>query len=251
VPVGTMAQRLVRAKHKIRNAGIPYRVPAPDLLPERTAAVLAVVYLIFNEGYGGSEELSAEAIWLGRALAELMPDEPEVHGLLALMLLLEARREARFEGEEMVLLADQDRSLWDGEGIEAGRTSLDRALALRGNGPYAIQAAIASLHAIEPRDWPQIAALYGDLAKRTGSPVVELNRAAAVAEVEGPEAGLELIAGLDAELGSYPYLHATRADFLRRLERGQEARAAYERALELTHSEPDRRFLRRRLAELD
>jgi RNA polymerase sigma-70 factor (ECF subfamily) len=179
-----------------------------------------------------------------------MPDEPEVHGLLALMLLLEARRGARFDGEEMVLLADQDRSLWDAEGIEAGRAALNRALALRGNGPYAIQAAIASLHAAEARDWPQIAALYGELAQRTGSPVVELNRAVAVAEVEGPEAGLELISGLDAELGSYPYLHATRADFLRRLERPEQARAAYERALELTQSEPDRRFLRRRLDQL-
>jgi len=251
VPAPTMAKRLVRAKKKIRAAGIPFRVPPGHLLPERTAAVLAVVYLIFNEGYGGSEELSAEALWLGGALAELMPDEPEVHGLLALMMLLEARRAARFEGEEMVLLADQDRSLWDAEKIGAGRTALDRALALRGDGPYAIQAAIASLHAAESRDWPQIAALYGELAQRTGSPVVELNRAVAVAEVEGPEAGLDLIAGLDAELDSYPFLHATRADFLRRLERAEEARAAYERALELTHNEPDRRFLRRRLAELE
>jgi RNA polymerase sigma-70 factor, ECF subfamily len=250
VPVPTMAKRLVRAKKKIRAAGIPFRVPPGHLLPERTAAVLAVVYLIFNEGYGGSEELSAEAIWLGRALAELMPDEPEAHGLLALMLLLEARRRARFAAGEVVLLADQDRSLWDAAGIAAGRTALDRALALRGDGPYAIQAAIASLHAAEPRDWPQIAALYGELARRTGSPVVELNRAVAVAEVEGPEAGLELIAELDAELGSYPYLHATRADFLRRLERTEEARVAYERSLELTHSEPDRRFLRRRLDQL-
>ncbi|HEX6665850.1 MAG TPA: sigma-70 family RNA polymerase sigma factor [Solirubrobacterales bacterium] len=250
VPTPTMAKRLVRAKKKIRAAGIPFRVPPDHLLPERTAAVLAVVYLIFNEGYGGSEELSAEAIWLGRALAELMPDEPEIHGLLALMMLLEARRAARFADGEMVLLADQDRSLWDVAAVDAGRTSLDRALALRGDGPYAIQAAIASLHAAEPRDWPQIAALYGELAQRTGSPVVELNRAVAVAEVEGPEAGLGLIAALDAELDSYPFLHATRADFLRRLERPGEARAAYERALELTHSELDRRFLRRRLAQL-
>ncbi|HEX5610533.1 MAG TPA: sigma-70 family RNA polymerase sigma factor [Solirubrobacterales bacterium] len=250
VPTPTMAKRLVRAKKKIRAAGIPFRVPPDHLLPERTAAVLAVVYLIFNEGYGGSEELAAEAIWLGRALAELMPDEPEVHALLALMLLLEARREARFEGGEMVLLADQDRSLWDTAGIESGRASLNRALALRGDGPYAIQAAIASLHAAEPRDWAQIAALYAELARRTGSAVVELNRAVAVAEIEGPAAGLELIAELDPELDSYPYLHATRADFLRRLDRTGEARAAYERALALADSETDRRFLRGRLAQL-
>jgi RNA polymerase sigma-70 factor, ECF subfamily len=248
VPRETMAKRLVRAKRKIREAGIPFRVPPAHLLPERTAAVLAVVYLIFNEGYGGRGELAAEALRLGRALAELMPDEPEVHGLLALMLLLEARREARFRGEDIILLADQDRSLWDAERIAAGRASLDRALALRGNGPYAIQAAIASLHVDEERDWAQIAALYEELERRTGSPIVALNRAVAVAEVDGPQAGLEVVA--DLELDSYPYLHATRADFLRRLDRPEEARAAYARALELTHSEPERRFLRRRLEQL-
>jgi RNA polymerase sigma-70 factor (ECF subfamily) len=216
-------------------------------LPDRTVAVLAVVYLIFNEGYGGRGELAAEALRLGRALTELMPDEPEVHGLLAMMLLLEARREARFREGDLVLLADQDRSLWDAAQIAEGRTALDRALALRGRGPYVVQAAIASLHADEPRDWPQIAALYGELARLTDSPVVALNRAVAVAETDGPEAGLEAIAGL--ELDSYPYLHSTRADFLRRLGRTEEARAAYERALELAHSEPDRHFLARRLAE--
>jgi RNA polymerase sigma-70 factor (ECF subfamily) len=247
VPEPTMAQRLVRAKRKISVAGIPFRVPPAHLLPERLAAVLAVVYLIFNEGYGGRGELAAEALRLGRALAELMPDEPEVHGLLAMMLLLEARREARFRDGDLVLLADQDRSLWDGAQIAEGRTVLDRALALRGRGAYVMQAAIASLHADEPRDWPQIVALYGELTRLTVSPIVALNRAVAVAETDGPEAGLEAIEGLD--LNSYPYLHSTRADFLRRLGRVEEARAAYERALELAHSEPDRRFLARRLAE--
>jgi RNA polymerase sigma-70 factor (ECF subfamily) len=248
VPRETMAKRLVRAKKKIKAAGIPFRVPPDHLLPDRTVAVLAIVYLIFNEGYGGRTELAAEALRLGRALTELMPDEPEAHGLLAMMLLLEARREARFHGDELVLLADQDRLLWDRTQITEGRAVLDRALALRGRGPYVIQAAIASLHADEPRDWRQIAALYGELARLNDSPVVALNRAVAVAETEGPEAGLEAIETL--ELDSYPYLHSTRADFLRRLGRTAEARAAYERALELAHSEPDRRFLARRLAEL-
>jgi RNA polymerase sigma-70 factor (ECF subfamily) len=247
VPRETMAKRLVRAKKKIKAAGIPFRLPPDHLLPERTVVVLAVVYLIFNEGYGGDGELATEAIRLGRSLAELMPDEPEVHGLLAMMLLLEARREARFRDGDLVLLADQDRSLWDAAQIAAGRTALDRALALSGRGPYVVQAAIASLHAEEPRDWPQIAALYEELTRLTDSPVVALNRAVAVAETKGPEAGLEAIEGL--QLDSYPYLHSTRADFLRRLGRTAEARAAYERALELAHSEPDRRFLSRRLAE--
>ena len=189
VPEPTMAQRLVRAKRKIKAAGIPFRVPPDHLLPDRLAAVLAVVYLIFNEGYGGRGELAAEALRLGRALAELMPDEPEVHGLLAMMLLLDARREARFRGGDLVLLADQDRSLWDAAQIADGRAVLDRALALRGRGPYVVQAAIASLHADEPRDWSQIAALYGELARLTGSPVVELNRAVAVAEERGSRGG--------------------------------------------------------------
>jgi RNA polymerase sigma-70 factor (ECF subfamily) len=247
VPRETMAKRLVRAKKKIKAAGIPFRVPPGHLLPERTAAVLAVVYLIFNEGYGGNGELAAEAVRLGRSLAELMPDEPEAHGLLAMMLLLEARREARFRDGDLVLLADQDRSLWDAAKVAAGRTALDRALALRGRGPYVIQAAIASLHAEEPRDWRQIAALYEELTRLTDSPIVALNRAVAVAETEGPAAGLKAIEGLG--LDSYPYLHSTRAEFLRRLDRDAEARAAYERALDLAHSDPDRRFLSRRLAE--
>ncbi len=184
-----MAQRLVRAKRKIKAAGIPFRVPPDHLLPDRLAAVLAVVYLIFNEGYGGRGELAAEALRLGRALAELMPDEPEVHGLLAMMLLHDARREARFRDGDLVLLADQDRSLWDTAQIADGRAVLDRALALRGRGPYVVQAAIASLHADEPRDWPQIAALYGELARLTDSPVVELSRAVAVAEERGSRGG--------------------------------------------------------------
>jgi RNA polymerase sigma-70 factor (ECF subfamily) len=249
VPEATMAQRLVRAKRKIRSAGIPFRVPPDHLLPDRLAAVLAVVYLIFNEGYGGRGDLAAEAIRLGRALAELMPDEPEVQGLLATMLLLDARREARFRDGELVLLADQDPGLYDAAGIAAGRTALDRALALRGRGPYVVQAAIASLHADDPRDWPQIAALYGELERRTGSPVVALNRAVAVAEVDGPEAALAIVDGL--ELDDYRYLHATRGDLLRRLGRTDEARAALERALALVDDAAERRLLERRLAELD
>jgi RNA polymerase sigma-70 factor, ECF subfamily len=248
VPEPTMAKRLVRAKHKIRDAGIPFRVPPPHLLPDRLAAVLAVVYLIFNEGYGGRGELAAEAIRLGRALAELMPDEPEVHGLLALMLLNDARRDARFSGGDLVLLRDQDRSLWDADQIEEGRAGVERALALGGRGPYVLQAALASLHAEDPQDWPQIAALYGELARLTGSPVVELNRAVAMAEMGEVEPALELVEGLD--LDSYHYLHATRAELLRRLDRIDDARAAYDRALELVHSDPERRLLERRRREI-
>jgi RNA polymerase sigma-70 factor, ECF subfamily len=244
----TMAQRLVRAKRKIKAAGIPFRVPADHLLPDRLAAVLAVVYLIFNEGYAGRGELAAEALRLGRALAELMPDEPEVHGLLALMLLHDARREARFQGGDLVLLADQDRSLWDAAQIAKGRAVLDRAFALRGRGPYVVQAAIASLHADQPNDWPQIAALYGELARLTDSPVVELSRAVAVAEEQGPEAGLAIVDRLD--LDDYRYLHSTRGELLRRLGRTAEARDAYQRALALAHDDAERRLLQRRLTEL-
>jgi RNA polymerase sigma-70 factor, ECF subfamily len=248
VPEETMKKRLVRAKHKIRAAGIPFRVPSPHLLPDRLGAVLAVVYLIFNEGYGGRGDLAAEVIRLGRALAELLPDEPEVHGLLALMLINDARSEARFADGEIVLLRDQDRSLWDLDRIAEGRAALDRALALGGRGLYVLQAAIASLHVDEPQDWRQLAALYGELARRTGSSVVELNRAAALAEAGEVEAALTLVERL--ELDRYHYLHATHAELLRRLDRFDEARAAYERALELVCSDAERRFLERRLAEL-
>jgi RNA polymerase sigma-70 factor (ECF subfamily) len=243
-----MKRRLSRAKAKIRDAGIPFVVPPAHVLPERLAAVLAVVYLIFNEGYGGRGDLAGEAIRLGRVLAELMPDESEVHGLLALMLCHDARRAARFAGDELVLLADQDRSRWDAERLGAGRAALDRAIALRGRGPYVLQAAIASLQAESEIDWPQVAELYGALARLTGSPVVELNRAVAVAEAGDPGAALAIVDAL--ALDEYRYLHSTRAELLRRLGRPAEARAAYERALALTTAAPERRFLERRLAEL-
>jgi RNA polymerase sigma-70 factor (ECF subfamily) len=249
VSEATMAQRLVRAKRKIKIAAIPFRVPADHLLPERLTAVLAVVYLIFNEGYGGQDELATEALWLGRALAELMPDEPEVLGLLAMMLLLDARRQARFVDGDLVLLADQDRCRWDTAQIATGRAVLDQALARRGGGPYVVQAAIASLHAEEPRDWPQIAALYGELARITDSPVVELSRAIAVAEAKGPEAGLDIVDRL-ALPGDYRYLHSTRGELLRRLGRNTEAGDAYRRALALVHDDAERRLLERRLSEL-
>jgi RNA polymerase sigma-70 factor (ECF subfamily) len=223
-------------------------VPSDIRLPDRLVAVLAVVYLIFNEGYGGRTELAAEALRLGRALTELMPDEPEVRGLLAMMLLLDARRAARFRGGDLVLLADQDRSLWDRTGIGEGRAELDRALALRGRGPYVVQAAIASLHADDPTDWPQIAALYGELARITNSPVVELSRAVAIAEERGPEAGLEIVDRLGLE--DYRYLHSTRGELLRRLGRTSEARDAFRRAIGLVHDDAERRLLERRLAEL-
>jgi RNA polymerase sigma-70 factor (ECF subfamily) len=248
VPRETMAKRLVRAKRKIEDAGIPFRVPPAHQLPDRLSAVLGVIYLIFNEGYGGREDLADEAIWLGGALAELMPDEPEVHGLLALMLVNDARRDARFADGEVVLLGDQDRSLWDTERIGKAKATVDRALALGGRGPYVMQAAIAVLHTEDPPDWPQIAALYGELGRITGSPVVELNRAAAIAEAGDTEAALQVIEKL--ELDRYHYLHSTRAELLRRLGRADEARAAYGRALELVPTDAERRFLERRLAEL-
>jgi RNA polymerase sigma-70 factor (ECF subfamily) len=248
VPEQTMTKRLVRARRKIKAAGIPFRVPPAHLLPDRLAAVLAVVYLIFNEGYGGRGELAAEAIRLGRALTDLMPDEPEAHGLAALMLVNDARRDARFADERVILLHDQDRSLWDSRQIAEGRAALDRAVALGGRGPYVVQAAIAVLHVEEPPDWPQIAALYGELARLTGSQVVELNHAVAVAEAGDVEAGLEQLERL--ELDRYHYLHAARAELLRRLDRVEDARAAYDRALDLVHSGLERRFLEDRLAQL-
>jgi RNA polymerase sigma-70 factor (ECF subfamily) len=248
VPFETMSKRLTRAKHKIRDAGIPFAVPPDHLLPERLDAVLAVVYLIFNEGWGeGRIDLSKEAIRLGRSLVELMPDEAEAHGLLALMVLGHARAGARFQGGELVLLADQDRRLWDQDEIDEGRQLLERALALRGGGPYVIQAAIADLHLHVPRDWEEIELLYRRLEEISGSPVVSMNRAIALAELRGPEAGLALLDGL--ELDDYRYYHSTRADLLRRLGREEEASAAYARALELTRPGPERRFLEGRLGQ--
>ena len=254
VPEATMAQRLVRAKRKIRNARIPYRVPPAELLPERTAGVLGVLYLLFNRGYSRAE-LSTEAIRLTRVLVSLMPAEPEAGGLLALMLFHESRRETRVDAEgDLVTLAEQDRSRWDRAMIDEGVAVLDTAFDLGRPGAYQLQAAIAGCHATaehaDGTDWRRIADLYTLVARLNPSPVVELNRAVAVAEVDGPAVGLALVDTVADELSGYHLLPATRADLLRRLGRTDEARAAYEEAVSLAPTEAERRFLTRRVNDL-
>ncbi|GAA1499977.1 RNA polymerase sigma factor [Streptomyces synnematoformans] len=267
VPEETVRRRLTRAKAKIRATAIPFAVPGAHRLSERLDAVLSVIHLIYNEGCRGRVDLGAEALRLGRVLTGLLPREPEAHGLLALMTLHHARRRARFPdaddgdsdgdgdgrggGAELVLLQDQDRSLWDRQGIAAGRAVLDGAVALGGpvqHGPYVLQAAIAALQTRERVDWPQVARLYGRLAALTGSPVVQLNRAAAIARAGAPHTALRLIGSLD--LDGCLYLHSTRGELLRRLGHTARARAAYGRALDLATTAPERRFLARRLEEL-
>ena len=243
-----MKRRLTRAKTKIKTAGIPFRVPPKNLLSERLNAVLAVIYLIFNEGYSRSTDLAAEAIGLGRVLTMLLPGETEPQGLLALMLFQDSRRRARFtEEDDLVLLKDQDRSRWDWPQITEARAMLDRVI-VTARGPYTLQAAVAALYTEDPPDWLQIAALYTELADLTGSPIMSLNRAVAVAEADGPAVALAVVDGLD--LGDYQYWHSTRADLLRRLGRDAEAAAAYREALARAQSGPERRFLERQLASL-